>query len=106
VGVDGTIEAVKPDGSSTTVAKLGVDAFPNPEGLEALGEGLYRETEASGAPQAAQNFSVRQGFLEMSNVELAGEMVKLMTAQRAYELAARAVQTADHLLEVATNLRR
>lgn len=106
VETDGTIVAVKPDGTSATVAKLAVDAFPNPEGLESLGGGLYGETKASGPPQAAQNFSVRQGFLEMSNVELAEEMVRLMTAQRAYELAARAVQTADHLLEVANGLRR
>lgn len=49
---------------------------------------------------------IKQGFLERSNVSLADEMVGLIVAQRAYQLNARAVQTADTMLALANNIRR
>lgn len=50
--------------------------------------------------------AVKAGFLERSNVSLVDEMVDLIAAQRAYELSARAVHTADQMLALANNLRR
>lgn len=50
--------------------------------------------------------SVRQGFLEGSNVQVADEMVNMIVAQRAYELNSRAITTSDTMLEQANNLKR
>ncbi len=111
VTVDPTGALVAPgsDGQPRQVAKLGVHVFANAEGLAALGNGLYRATPASGEARAAKaedGVSVRQGMLEGSNVQVVQEMVGLIVAQRAYELAARAVQSSDQMMEIANNLRR
>jgi flagellar basal-body rod protein FlgG len=84
--------------------------FVNPAGLESVGENLYRVTTASGEPIEAEepgiNGTIMQSFLEASNVQVVEEMVKLITAQRAYEINSKSVQTADEMLQIANNLRR
>lgn len=97
------------DGQPRSLARLGVHVFANPEGLAAMGNGLYRATSASGEARAAKaedGVAVRQGMLEGSNVQVVQEMVGLIVAQRAYELAARAIQSSDQMMEIANNLRR
>jgi len=49
---------------------------------------------------------VRQGVLEMSNVQVVEEMVEMIVAQRAYEANSKGVQTADDLLRIANGLKR
>ncbi|MDR2523731.1 MAG: flagellar basal-body rod protein FlgG [Synergistaceae bacterium] len=85
--------------------------FVNPAGLRAVGANLFVETDASGAPilaaPGADGMSeVRQGILEMSNVQVVEEMVEMIIAQRAYEANSKGVQTADDLLRIATGLKR
>jgi flagellar basal-body rod protein FlgG len=83
--------------------------FANPAGLESLGKNLYKPTNASGEAIYAEEGeagSVIQGFLETSNVQIVEEMIKLITAQRAYEINSKSIQTADQMLEQANNLRR
>ncbi len=58
------------------------------------------------APGQKGSGAVRQGWLERSNVVLADELVELITAQRAFELNSRAVQTADQMLSLANGIRR
>ena len=65
---------------------------PHPEPIEA---------EEPGA-----NGRIIQSFLEASNVQVVEEMVKLITAQSAYEINSKSVQTADEMLQIANNLRR
>ncbi|MCP5103069.1 MAG: flagellar hook-basal body complex protein, partial [bacterium] len=82
-----------------------------PAGLQAIGFNLLVETDASGSPTTGSpgvddRGSVQQGFLELSNVSVVEEMVNLITAQRAYEVNSRTVQTADELLQIANNLKR
>jgi flagellar basal-body rod protein FlgG len=48
---------------------------------------------------------IRQGMLEQSNVSVVDEMVGMITAQRAYELSAKAIQTADDMIRISNNLR-
>ena len=91
------------------IAQLLLVRFPNPAGLEAVGKNLYIQTPASG--EAVEAFegeagSILQGFLETSNVQVVDEMVKLITAQRAYEINSKSIQTADQMLEQANNLKR
>ncbi len=83
--------------------------FTNPMGLEALGTNLYTKTSASGEPIDAVEGDageVWQGFLESSNVQVVDEMIQMISAQRAYELNSKTIQTADKILELAANLKR
>ncbi|GHS88842.1 flagellar basal body rod protein FlgG [Synergistales bacterium] len=109
---DGTV-SVKLAGEteSQELGQLELARFVNPVGLLALGENLFRETDASGAPILANPgvdgmSQVRQGILEMSNVQVVDEMVNMIIAQRAYEANSKTVQTADDLLRIANSLKR
>jgi flagellar basal-body rod protein FlgG len=85
--------------------------FPNPVGLNAVGENLFKVSQASGEPIAGvpgyQGMgSILHKYLEMSNVQVVQEMVNLIIAQRAYEFNSRTVQTSDSMLGTATTLKR
>ncbi|MBN2483024.1 MAG: flagellar basal-body rod protein FlgG [Candidatus Omnitrophica bacterium] len=85
--------------------------FINPSGLQAIGDNFYRETDASGIPIVGDPGeegigTIIQGFLESSNVNVVEEMVKMIIAQRAYEVNSRSVQTSDEMLSIANALRR
>ena len=92
--------------------KLGVFQFNNPGGLEKLGQSLYGETPASGqainedTSQDVVKSTVKNGYLEGSNVQVADEMVSLIVAQRAYEMNSKAIQASDEMLQQANELRR
>ncbi|WP_053954719.1 flagellar basal-body rod protein FlgG [Inediibacterium massiliense] len=91
------------------IGQINLSQFANPSGLEAIGGNLYRQTTASGEAVEAEEGeggNIKQGFLETSNVQVVEEMVKLITAQRAYEINSKSIQTADQMLEQANNLRR
>jgi len=89
---------------------LGLTYFDNRNGLEAIGRNLYRATQAAGEPIAAMDSTqvslIQQRFLESPNVNTVEEMVKLIVAQRAYELNSKAIQSSDEMLGIANNLRR
>jgi flagellar basal-body rod protein FlgG len=86
--------------------------FTNPQGLEAVGSNLLRTTTASGpalseADSETNRVSrIRQSVLEMSNVQVAEEMVNLIVAQRAYDLNSKAITTSDEMLQTANGLKR
>lgn len=89
---------------------IGITYFENRNGLESIGGNLYKATQAAGTPVAAADSTqvslVNQNFLEASNVKTVEEMVKLIVAQRAYELNSKAIQSSDEMLGIANNLRR
>ena len=103
---------VKRDGGQDyeDVGQLSLNKFVNPTGLEAIGKNLYKESDASGAAfeglEEGDRTEVWQGFIENSNVQVVDEMINLITAQRAYEINSKSIQTADAMLEVANNLKR
>jgi len=90
--------------------KIGIVSFINPAGLESLGNNMLGVTSASGQPisqdESTEKSSIQQGFLESSNVQVVEEMVKLIMAQRAYEINSKSIQSADEMLGMANNLRR
>jgi flagellar basal-body rod protein FlgG len=94
------------------VGQIELAQFINPEGMLKLGENLFAQTDASGQPTTGQPGSqdglgqVRQGALEQSNVEPVRELIDLITTQRAFEMNSQAVQAADQMLQVVSNLRR
>ncbi len=86
--------------------------FPNSNGLSALGQNLFNDTIASGEPiveidgDIATRTTISQGFIEMSNVDVADEMVNMIVAQRAYELNSKTITTSDEMLQTANSLKR
>lgn len=103
---------VKLDGqvNPQVVGQLDLAIFPNEAGLEAIGSNFLVETQASGPPNVAipgtDGFgSIEQGFLERSNVDPVKEITNLITAQRAYELNSRVIQTSDEMLNAVNGLR-
>ena len=84
------------------LGQIALADFVNEAGLEQLGGNLYKQTEASGAPSTGNPGSnglatIRQGYLESSNVDPVKEIAELITAQRAYEMNSKVVQAADDM---------
>lgn len=103
---------IKQDGQVAlqNVGQINVATFINPAGLEAIGDNLFTETEASGnatVGTAGEDHiaEIQQGALERSNVEVVDEITKLITAQRAYEMNSKIISTSDEMLRSVTQLR-
>lgn len=113
VELDGTLMYTDTDNALQDLGiQIDIVQFSNPQGLEAIGQNLYVVTPASGeavSESTGETTTVsllRQGVIEMSNVQVAEEMVNLIVAQRAYELNSKAIQTSDDMLQTANNLKR
>ncbi|GIO35240.1 flagellar hook-basal body complex protein FlhO [Paenibacillus antibioticophila] len=95
------------DGVQTDLAAIGVVVVNNPHQLVREGHGVFRVDNVQAADiralEAEDNASVRQGYLESSNVDTAQAMVDLMAAQRAYESNQKLIQYYDKSLEKAVN---
>ncbi len=105
IGQDGTVSIALAGQSATQVqGQLQLATFVNPAGLEPRGQNLYAETTASGtptsgAPGANGLGTLRQGFVETSNVNVVEELVSMIQTQRAYELNSKAIQASDQMLQ-------
>jgi len=96
--------------SQSQVGTLQTSTFINEAGLEAIGDNLYLETTASGTPTSgtpdSTGFgSILQGYLETSNVNVVTEITDLISAQRAYEMNSKVVQTSDDMLATISNMK-
>lgn len=103
VGADGTITGVFDNGESRDLYRLGLADFTAPDGLIELGDGLYRDSSASGAatigtPGSSGMGTVVGAAIERSNVDLAQEFVDLISLQRSFQANSRVITTADGLL--------
>lgn len=106
---DGEIRVKRASGIEELIGNMKLMKFANPAGLESKGSNLFVETQASGAansPADGSAGSILQGMLETSNVQVVEEMINLITAQRAYEMSSKVIQTADQMSELANNLKR
>ena len=97
--------------SGTQTFRLSLTRFANPSGLQSLGGNIYAETTASGTPETGspgeQGYgTTMQGYLEGSNVNIVQEMVNLITAQRAYEINSKSIQTSDEMLQNVNQMKR
>jgi flagellar basal-body rod protein FlgG len=105
IGKDGSVSVtIQGQAAPQAVGQLQLAAFVNPAGLESLGGNLFAETAASGTPNAGAPGnnglgSVRQGFVEGSNVNVVEELVTMIATQRAYEMTSKAIQTSDQMLQ-------
>ncbi|MCG8425952.1 MAG: flagellar basal-body rod protein FlgG [Chromatiales bacterium] len=109
IGSDGVVSAMV-DGNTapTQLGTIELADFLNPMGLSAIGQNLFRETAASGAPTTAVPGAdgvgtVVQGMLESSNVNVVEEMVAMIETQRAYEMNSKAISTTDEMLSYVTS---
>lgn len=109
IGLDGTVTVLQAGSATPTqIGSLQLADFVNPTGLQPVGENLFRETAASGAPQVGTPNSnglgsINQGSLETSNVNVVEELVDMIEAQRAYELNSKAIATSDQMLQFINN---
>jgi len=105
IGSDGTVSVTLPgQAAAQSVGQLQIASFVNPAGLQPKGQNIYGETAASGtantgAPGQNGLGSLRQGFVETSNVNVVEELVAMIQTQRAYELNSKAIQTSDQMLQ-------
>ena len=112
IGIDGTVSLLQPGAQEMQqVGQIEIVNFINPAGLHSSGDNLFLETGASGAPIigiAGQDGlgQIKQGFVEMSNVQLVEEMTELITGQRAYEANSKAITTSDAMLQTTNELKR
>jgi len=112
--IDENGELCYPDSTGTAVGsgiQIGVVQFTNPTGIKKLSNSLLQETDASGIAKmeandsAMQRSTIRQGYLEGSNVQAVDEMVNLIVAQRAYEMNSKIITASDEMMKQANNLR-
>ena len=112
IGTDGTVSVLQAgQTNSSQIGQITLTNFVNPAGLHSLGDNNYINTSASGDPIegiAGQNGlgQMRQGFVEMSNVQLVEEMTDLITGQRAYDANSKAITTSDEMLKTVNQLKR
>ncbi|AHB08049.1 MULTISPECIES: flagellar basal-body rod protein FlgG [Pandoraea] len=107
---DGTVSVTQP--GSTANVQIGtfqLATFINNAGLQSMGENLYAETAASGAPNVAQPGTngagvLNQNYVETSNVNVVEELVNMISAQRAYEINSKAVTASDQMLQRLTQM--
>jgi flagellar basal-body rod protein FlgG len=97
--------------SGTQSFRLTLTRFANPSGLQSMGGNLYNESTASGPPETGNPTeagfgSIMQGYSEASNVNIVEEMVNLITAQRAYEINSKSIQTSDEMLQNVAQMKR
>ena len=91
------------------VGQLELATFANAAGLQAVGDNMFLETAASGTantavPGTAGYGTLLQGFLESSNVNTVTEITNLITAQRAYEMNSKVIQSADEMMQTTNQL--
>jgi flagellar hook protein FlgE len=111
IGTDGMVNVTLSDGTSTTGGQVELQSFSNPDQLLKAGGNLYTAPAAAGGstPAAAGSNGlgkIQAGFLEMSNVDLAGQLTSLITTQRAYEANSKVITTSDNVLQTLVNLVR
>jgi len=110
VGTDGQISAAYADGSVEVVGRVALASFIAPTGLKQVGSSNWTSTGISGpaqygVPGIGQYGALMSGALERSNVDIAEELVGLITAQRNFQANAKAIDTATQISQTVINLR-
>jgi flagellar hook protein FlgE len=110
IETNGVITARYSNGQSKPAGQLEIANFRNPQGLQPMGDNAWASTFSSGDPVVGVpgdgNLGVLQaGALEESNIDLTGELVNLITAQRVYQANAQTIKTVDQVMQTLVNLR-
>jgi flagellar hook protein FlgE len=110
IETDGVLMARYSNGQSKPAGQLELATFRNPQGLQPMGGNAWARSYASGIPVVGVPGngalgSLQAGALEESNVDLTGELVNMITAQRQYQANAQTIKTQDQVLQTLVNLR-
>ncbi len=111
-GANGTLNVLLSDGTQYVRGQVLLQNFTNPQQLAKVGNNLYSNLSYAGplakpvAPSSNGLGSLVTGSLEMSNVDLAGQLTSLITTQRAYEANTKVITTSDEILQALVNLKR
>ncbi len=111
IGAAGVITGIYADGTKTPLFQIAIADFPNPEGLEKVGDTAFQQSTNSGNAQIGAAGTGRRGTLvggslEMSNVDLAQEFTNLIIAQRGFQATSRVITTSDQVLQDLVNLKQ
>jgi len=111
INSSGVIDGVLSNGQTVSLGQIALATFPNSNGLTRLGENDYQAGLASGLPSVGTpgtggRGTLDGGSLEQSNVDIATEFTALIQAERGYEANAKAITTADTLMQAAINLKQ
>ena len=111
IGADGMVTGRNEDEELEELGQMAMARFPNVEGLERQGNGLFLDSPASGdaiidAPGENGLGTLQAGTLEMSNVDLAQEFTNLILSQRGFQANSRTITTSDELLQELVNMKR
>jgi flagellar basal-body rod protein FlgG len=113
VGSDGTVSYTLPGQSAAQQGgQIQLATFVNPSGLNSMGQSLFGQTDASGAPVigtpggADGVGTLMQGYVEQSNVSIVQEFVNLIVSQRAYEANSKVIKAADEMYQQVNNLKQ
>jgi flagellar basal-body rod protein FlgG len=102
IGSDGTVSY-----QGKSLGQLKIVDVPAESGLQGAADNTYVTTKASGATRAANKSTIlTQGTLEASNVDEASAMTDMIEAQRAYQMASKAIQTQDQMMEIANQVKK
>lgn len=108
-GADPAKVAIARDGTVTAggqaLGRIDIVTVPAPQGLQPAGDNLFVATAASGQPRAAAGATLLPAQVEASNVDMGDTMSQMMDSQRSYQLASRAVQMQDQLLQIANQVK-
>jgi flagellar hook protein FlgE len=110
IGSDGVIQGSFTNGTSA-LGQIVLASFSNQQGLQRMGNNNFASTLVSGnavigSPGTGGRGSLSGGSLELSNVDMATEFAKLITAQRAFEANAHTITTFDEVSQDTINMKR
>ncbi|MBX3118798.1 MAG: flagellar hook protein FlgE [Fimbriimonadaceae bacterium] len=111
IGQDGVITGLYTNGLARPLGQLGMAIFPNANGLERMGNNLWRNNDNSGVPVVGPPVSggrgtISSGFLEQSNIDIGNEFTELIITQRGFQANTRVVTTVDEMLQDLINMKR
>lgn len=111
VSPDGTMSGVFTNGQVKRVAQVAIARFIAPTGLTKMGKNLFAESSESGqpiigTPGTSGRGTIMSGAIEMSNVDIAEEFVRMIAAQRGFQANTRVITTSDAMLGEILNIVR
>jgi flagellar hook protein FlgE len=111
VSEDGVITGIFTNGQTRQIGQVALAKFIAPSDLTKAGRNLYTESYDSGQPIVGTAGTSGLGrtlsnALELSNVDLAEEFVRMITAQRGFQANSRVITTTDEMIAELVNLKR
>jgi len=106
----GNVRAGYSNGQNVTLGKIMIASFSNQSGLKQIGNSTFIATAQSGGPELGEASEdgfgqILSGSLERSNVDITEELVNLITSQRNYQAAAKAIETSTSMTQTIINIR-